>query len=92
MPFRLPRMALSSQEDEFVEVASAALPRIIEIIAAFPTEDRAGALEVAERRYTQATRGYGCTHCAAPERGYGHCGADCLGRGKPACRASAVWE
>ena len=54
-------MALSSQEDEFVEMASAALPRIVEIIAAFSTEDRAGALEVAERRYTQAARGYGCT-------------------------------
>jgi hypothetical protein len=61
MPFGQPRMALSSQEDEFVEVASAALPRIVEIIAAFPTEDRSGALEVAERRYTEAARRYGCT-------------------------------
>jgi hypothetical protein len=54
-------MALSSQEDEFVEVASAALPRIVEMVAAFPTEDRAGALEVAERLYSQAARGHGCT-------------------------------
>jgi hypothetical protein len=54
-------MPLSSEEDEFVEVASASLPRIAEIIAAFPAEDRAGALEVAERRYLQAARDYGCT-------------------------------
>jgi hypothetical protein len=37
--------------DEFLEVASAALPSITEIIVAFPAEHRAGALEVAERRY-----------------------------------------
>jgi hypothetical protein len=54
-------MPLNSEEDEFVEVASAALPRIAEIIVAFPAEDRAGALEVAERRYLQAARDYGCT-------------------------------
>ena len=47
--------------DEFLEVASAALPRITEIIVAFPAEHRAGALEVAERRYRQAARDFGCT-------------------------------
>jgi hypothetical protein len=45
--------------DEFLEVASAALPRITEIIVAFPAERRAGALEVAERRYRQAARDFG---------------------------------
>jgi DNA-directed RNA polymerase specialized sigma24 family protein len=54
-------MPLSSEEDEFVEVASAALPRIVEIIAAFPAEHRAGALAVAEHRYMQAARDFGCT-------------------------------
>jgi hypothetical protein len=33
-----------------LEVASASLPRVSEIIAAFSDEDRAGAFEVAERR------------------------------------------
>ena len=42
-------MALSTEVDEFLEVASASLPRISEIIAALPVEDRAGALAVAER-------------------------------------------
>jgi hypothetical protein len=52
---------LSSEEDEFLEVASVALPRIIEIIATFLAEHRAGAFEVAERRYMQAARDFGCT-------------------------------
>ena len=38
-------MAVSSQEDEFLEAAVAAIPRIAELIAALPSEDRAGALE-----------------------------------------------
>ncbi len=54
-------MPLSSEEDRFVEAASAALPRIVDIIAAFPPEHRAGALELAERRYMQAARDFGCT-------------------------------
>ncbi len=54
-------MPLSSEEDKFVEAASAALPRIAEIIAAFPPEHRAGALELAKRRYVQAAREFGCT-------------------------------
>ena len=54
-------MPLSAEEDEFVGVASNALPRIAEIIAAFPAENRAGALKVAERRYLQAARDYGFT-------------------------------
>jgi hypothetical protein len=43
-------MPLRTEVDEFLEVASATLPRITEIIVAFPAEHRAGALEVAERR------------------------------------------
>jgi hypothetical protein len=58
-------MPLSSEEDEFLEVASDALPRIIELIATFPVEHRAGAFEVAARRYMQAARDFGCTEEAA---------------------------
>jgi DNA-directed RNA polymerase specialized sigma24 family protein len=58
-------MPLSSEEDEFLEVASDALPRIVELIATFPVEHRAGAFEVAERRYMQAAQDFGCTEEAA---------------------------
>src|ERR1700730_6153797 len=54
-------MTPSSEEDEFLRVALAALPRITELIAAFPAEHRAGALEVAKRRYMQAAAEFGCT-------------------------------
>ena len=53
-------MPLSAEVDEFLEVASAALPRITEIIFALPAEHRAGALKMAERRYRQAARDFGC--------------------------------
>ena len=53
-------MPLSAEVDQFLEAASAALPRIAEIIFAFPAEHRAGALEVAECRYRQAARDFGC--------------------------------
>jgi len=58
-------MPLSAEEDEFLEVASAALPRITEIIVAFPTEHRAGALEVAERGFRQAARDFGCAEAGS---------------------------
>jgi hypothetical protein len=58
-------MALRLEEDEFLKVAVAAVPRIAEIIAAFRAEDRAGALVLAERRYMQAARDFGCTEVAA---------------------------
>ena len=54
-------MTSSSEEDEFLRVALAAIPRITEIIAAFPPEHRAGALEVAKWRYMQAAQDFGCT-------------------------------
>jgi transposase-like protein len=53
-------MPHSAEVDEFVKVASASLPRVSEIIAAFSDEDRAGAFELAERRYAQAARDFGC--------------------------------
>jgi DNA-directed RNA polymerase specialized sigma24 family protein len=55
----------SSEEGNFLQVAHAAIPRITEIIAGFPADHRAGALEVAERRYTEAARDFGCTEVAA---------------------------
>ena len=54
-------MTPSSEEDEFLRVAFAAIPRITEMIAAFPAEHRAGALEVARRRYMLAAQDFGCT-------------------------------
>ena len=53
-------MPLSTEVDNFVKAASASLPRVSEIIAAFSVEDRAGAFELAERRYEQAARDFGC--------------------------------
>ena len=53
-------MAVSSQEDEFLEAAVAAIPRIAELIAALPSEERAGALEVADRRFLQSAEEFGC--------------------------------
>ena len=55
-------MAVSSQEDEFLEAAVAAIPRIAELIAALPSEDRAGALEVAERQFLQSAEEFGCAN------------------------------
>jgi len=49
-----------SEEEDFLKVAVAAIPRVTEIIAAMPMEHRAGALQVAERRYEQAARDFGC--------------------------------
>jgi hypothetical protein len=46
---------------EFLTVALAAIPRITEMIAAYPPEHRAGALEVAKRRFMQAAAEFGRT-------------------------------
>lgn len=54
-------MTASSANDEFLRVALAAIPRISEIIAAYPAEHRGGAFKVAARRYRQAARKFGCT-------------------------------
>jgi DNA-directed RNA polymerase specialized sigma24 family protein len=61
-------MTLGSAEQNFLEVAVAAIPRITEIITGFPTDCRAGALEVAERRYMEAARDFGCAEDAARTR------------------------
>lgn len=53
-------MPFNPEVDRFVEVASASLPRVSEIIAEFSDKDRAGAFEVAERHYAQAARDFGC--------------------------------
>ena len=55
----------TSKEENFLQVALAAILRITEIIAAFPAEHRVSALEAAERRYTEAARDFGCTEVAA---------------------------
>jgi hypothetical protein len=68
VPFGVMMMTLGSAEENFLEVAVAAIPRITEIITAFPTEHRAGALEVAERRYMEAARDFGCVEVAARSR------------------------
>jgi hypothetical protein len=57
---RVRAMPLSVEADKFVKVASASLPRVSEIIAAFSDDDRAGAFELAEWRYAQAARDFGC--------------------------------
>jgi len=54
----------NSEERNFLQVARAAIPRIAEIIATFPAEHRAGALE-AERRYAEAAGDFGCPEVAA---------------------------
>ena len=61
-------MTLGSAEENFLEVAVAAIPRITDIITAFPAEHRTGALEVAERRYMEAARDFGCVEVTARSR------------------------
>ena len=56
------------EEKAFLTAAVAALPRIAEIISGYAPDDRAGALEIAERRFSAAARDYGCTDIAAQSR------------------------
>ena len=46
------RTTSSLEEEGFLQVAFAAIPRVTELIAAFPDEGRAAALEAAERHTT----------------------------------------
>ena len=55
-----------SEEKNFLGVAVAAIPRVTEIIAAYPAEYRSGALETAERCYMEAAREFGCTLASCP--------------------------
>ena len=61
-------MISTAQEKAFLRAAISALPRVTEIICRFPLEDRAGALEAAERRFMVAALDYGCTEIAASSR------------------------
>ena len=49
-------------------MAVAAIPRVTEIIQGFPPDDRAGALETAERSFMAAALDYGCTEITARSR------------------------
>src|SRR5271156_6136033 len=53
-------MAVSSQENEFLEAGVAAIPKIASLIATMPFEERAGALEVAERKFLRSAEEFGC--------------------------------
>jgi hypothetical protein len=61
-------MARAAEEKAFLRSAVAALPRIAEIVCAFPPDDRAGALEAAERRLMETALEFGCTEIAARSR------------------------
>ena len=61
-------MTSSAEEKAFLRVAVAAIPRVAELIWAFPPDDRAGALETAERRFLAAALDYGCTEITAKSR------------------------
>jgi hypothetical protein len=61
-------MAPADEEKAFLRSAVAAIPRIAEIICRFPPDDRAGALETAERRFMEAALEHGCTEIAARSR------------------------
>jgi len=56
------------EEKAFLRAAVPALPRIAEIISGYAPDDRAGALEIAERRFVEAARDYGCIEIAAQSR------------------------
>lgn len=60
-------MTSTAEDKAFLRVAVAAIPRVTEIILAFPPEDRAGALE-AERRFLAAALDYGCSEITAESR------------------------
>ena len=64
----LTAMTSTAEEKAFLRVAVAAIPRVTEIIQGFPRNDRAGALETAERTFLAAALDYGCTEIAAQSR------------------------
>jgi DNA-directed RNA polymerase specialized sigma24 family protein len=61
-------MAPADEEKAFLRSAVAAIPRIAEIICGLPPDDRAGALETAERHFMEAALEFGCTEIAARSR------------------------
>jgi hypothetical protein len=46
-------MASTSEEEEILEAAAAGIPRVAEVLASIPEEDRARALDAAECSYRQ---------------------------------------
>ena len=54
-------MTPSSEENEFLRVAFAAIPRITEMIAAFSCRASCRCVGVARRRYMLAAQDFGCT-------------------------------
>jgi hypothetical protein len=56
------------EEKAFLRAAVTALPRITGIISGYAPDDRTGALEIAERRFIEAARDYGCTEIAVQSR------------------------
>ena len=61
-------MTSTAEEKAFLRVAVAAIPRVAEIVLGFPPDDRAGALEAAERSFLTAALDYGCTDITARSR------------------------
>jgi len=61
-------MTSIAEEKAFLRVAVAAIPRVAELILAFRPDDRAGALETAERRFIAAALDYGCADITAQSR------------------------
>ena len=61
-------MTSTAEEKAFLKAAVAAIPRVAQIIWGFPPNDRAGALETAERRFLSAALDYGCTEMTAQSR------------------------
>jgi len=61
-------MTSTAEEKAFLKVAVAAIPRMAELIGGFPPDDRAGALEKAERCFLAAALDYGCTEITAQSR------------------------
>jgi hypothetical protein len=61
-------MTSTAEEKAFLRVAVAAIPRVAELIFAFPLNDRAGALDTAQRQFLAAALGYGCSEITAQSR------------------------
>ena len=68
VPLSFANMTSTAEEKTFLSVAVAAIPRVAEIILEFPPDDRAGALETAERRFLAAALDHGSTEIAARSR------------------------
>jgi hypothetical protein len=55
------KMTEVSQDEEVLELAIAGLSRVAQAITSMPADDRARALEAAERSYCETAVGLGCT-------------------------------